>query len=52
MLGKAGKNNMEAPGGIEPPMKVLQTLALPLGYGANPQFFIERSFTCKDLRLT
>ena len=26
---------MEAPPGIEPGMKVLQTSALPLGYGAN-----------------
>ena len=25
---------MEAPGGIEPPMEVLQTSALPLGDGA------------------
>jgi hypothetical protein len=29
---------MEARGGIEPPMRVLQTLALPLGYRA--QMFI------------
>ena len=26
---------LEAPGGIEPPIRVLQTLALPLGYGAD-----------------
>lgn len=26
---------MEAPGGFEPPIKVLQTYALPLGYGAG-----------------
>ena len=26
---------MEARGGIEPPMKVLQTFALPLGYRAD-----------------
>ena len=26
---------MEARGGIEPPMRVLQTLALPLGYRAT-----------------
>ena len=26
---------LEAPPGIEPGMKVLQTSALPLGYGAN-----------------
>lgn len=26
---------MEARGGIEPPMRVLQTLALPLGYRAR-----------------
>ena len=25
---------MEAPGGFEPPIKVLQTSALPLGHGA------------------
>ena len=25
---------MEAPGGLEPPIKVLQTSALPLGHGA------------------
>ena len=29
------KMNLEAPGGIEPPLRVLQTLALPLGYGAT-----------------
>ena|GEM_PF-1732236 len=27
----------EAPGGFEPPMEVLQTSALPLGYGAIKQ---------------
>ena len=25
---------MEAPGGFEPPIEILQTSALPLGYGA------------------
>ena len=30
-----GSQRMEALGGIEPPIKVLQTLALPLGYGAT-----------------
>ena len=29
-----GSRTLEAPGGIEPPIKVLQTLALPLGDGA------------------
>ena len=28
---------MEARGGIEPPMRVLQTLALPLGYRAGKE---------------
>ena len=28
------QNQLEARGGIEPPMRVLQTLALPLGYRA------------------
>ena len=28
------KRNLEAPGGIEPPIRVLRTLALPLGDGA------------------
>jgi hypothetical protein len=28
------RENLEAQGGIEPPMKVLQTFALPLGYCA------------------
>ena len=28
-------NNLEARGGIEPPMRVLQTHALPLGYRAK-----------------
>jgi hypothetical protein len=30
----AGSEKLEAQGGIEPPMKVLQTFALPLGYCA------------------
>ena len=29
---------MEARGGIEPPMRVLQTLALPLGYRAQEYY--------------
>ena len=29
------KVNLEARGGIEPPIRVLQTLALPLGYRAS-----------------
>jgi hypothetical protein len=32
------QNNLEARGGIEPPIKVLQTFALPLGYRALEQF--------------
>ena len=31
---------MEAPGGFEPPIKVLQTSALPLGHGA---VYLEKS---------
>ena len=31
----AGASFLEAPPGIEPGMKVLQTSALPLGYGAG-----------------
>ena len=30
-----GMRGVEAPGGFEPPMEVLQTSALPLGYGAR-----------------
>jgi hypothetical protein len=33
--GKKRKRFMEARGGIEPPIKVLQTFALPLGYRAT-----------------
>jgi hypothetical protein len=33
--------NMEAPGGFEPPVEILQTSALPLGYGA-PQTSVNR----------
>jgi hypothetical protein len=32
---------MEAPGGFEPPVEILQTSALPLGYGA-PQTSVNR----------
>ena len=34
----------EAPGGFEPPMEVLQTSALPLGYGAES----DRAATAKE----
>jgi hypothetical protein len=30
-----GESRREAPGGFEPPVEVLQTSALPLGYGAE-----------------
>ena len=33
-----GLTGREAPGGFEPPMEVLQTSALPLGYGAGSRF--------------
>jgi hypothetical protein len=33
--GGNGGDKLEARGGIEPPMKVLQTFALPLGYRAD-----------------
>ena len=31
----AKDGSLEAPGGFEPPIRVLQTRALPLGYGAE-----------------
>ena len=34
MFGKEAKRKMEAPGGLEPPIEILQTSALPLGDGA------------------
>jgi hypothetical protein len=34
---------MEARGGIEPPMRVLQTHALPLGYRASVLFGLQRT---------
>jgi hypothetical protein len=34
--GETGPDGREAPGGFEPPVEVLQTSALPLGYGAVP----------------
>jgi hypothetical protein len=33
--GNAGEKELEARGGIEPPIKVLQTFALPLGERAS-----------------
>ncbi len=45
---------MEARGGIEPPMRVLQTLALPFGYRANVLFGLQRtspSFITQDYGL-
>jgi hypothetical protein len=35
------KDSLEARGGIEPPMKVLQTFALPLGNRAMLKVYIE-----------
>ena len=34
---------LEAPPGIEPGMKVLQTSALPLGYGAGYEMRVQRT---------
>jgi hypothetical protein len=41
--------DVEARGGIEPPIRVLQTLALPLGYRApvnNPIFLLRNLYFC------
>ena len=35
MFGSEGVEKLEAPGGFEPPIRVLQTPALPLGDGAG-----------------
>jgi hypothetical protein len=39
---------MEARGGIEPPIKVLQTFALPLGYRASEPGLRSSYRMCKD----
>ena len=38
----SGEYKGEAPGGFEPPIRVLQTRALPLGYGAARVMFQTR----------
>jgi hypothetical protein len=40
LLGLARMEMLEARGGIEPPIKVLQTFALPLGYRAVEKFSV------------
>jgi hypothetical protein len=43
------QENLEARGGIEPPVKVLQTFALPLGHRAgNIKSVISRQFSGKN----
>ncbi len=39
--GRAGERRLEAPSGFEPEMEVLQTSALPLGYGARDGALVE-----------
>jgi hypothetical protein len=34
---RSAGENLEAAGGVEPPMEILQTSALPLGYAASAQ---------------
>jgi hypothetical protein len=41
------ESRLEAPPGFEPGMEVLQTSALPLGYGASLRW--ERSFRCGEI---